>query len=198
MCTSLHSLLTFMSSIFGQGSGPFHGAEEQSAEVAAMQCTVPADMWRCGTNMRHKQPFGEMPNPLISPKLLFWGLMQPHHKAPRSRTSPDRMLQSDKPWSNFKYTHWNTLLKLFIAFQFTNMGSFDVWAFCTQRPLFGLAFLSTILLVAAWRINAYAKARRYKLPPRIPGSPIVGNTFQLPPLKQGVWGMEMAKKYGEM
>ena len=73
-----------------------------------------------------------------------------------------------------------------------------VWSLLTQRPLFGIAFLGTLILIAVWQVNRYVQARRYKLPPRIPGLPIFGNTFQLPPLKQGVWAMEMAQQYGEM
>ena len=48
------------------------------------------------------------------------------------------------------------------------------------------------------RFRDYQFNKKYKLPPRIPGIPVFGNTLQLPPLKQGVWGIEMAKKYGEM
>lgn len=73
-----------------------------------------------------------------------------------------------------------------------------LWRFGERRPVFALALLGVVVLLAAWRLTESAKARKYKLPPRIPGIPIFGNTFQLPPLKQGVWGIEMAKKYGEM
>lgn len=38
---------------------------------------------------------------------------------------------------------------------------------------------------------------KYKLPPAIPGWPIIGNTLGVP-FPAGVWGHEMAKKYGEM
>lgn len=41
-------------------------------------------------------------------------------------------------------------------------------------------------------------SKKYRFPPRIPGSPIVGNTFQLPGNQQGLWGKEQAEKYGEM
>ncbi|KAJ5174153.1 uncharacterized protein N7482_000030 [Penicillium canariense] len=39
--------------------------------------------------------------------------------------------------------------------------------------------------------------RKYKLPPTIPGWPIVGNTLNMP-IPSGMWGHEMAMKYGEM
>ncbi|KAK4938229.1 hypothetical protein LTR10_021302 [Elasticomyces elasticus] len=61
---------------------------------------------------------------------------------------------------------------------------------------FPLLLLTLVVVLWKWRANAYAK--KYKLPPRVPGIPIFGNTFQLPPLKQGVWGMETARQYGEM
>ncbi|KAF7552114.1 hypothetical protein G7Z17_g4523 [Cylindrodendrum hubeiense] len=38
---------------------------------------------------------------------------------------------------------------------------------------------------------------KYRLPPEIPGWPIIGNTLDVP-FPGGVWGHEMAKKYGEM
>jgi hypothetical protein len=67
-----------------------------------------------------------------------------------------------------------------------------------QRPIGSIILLAAILWIALWRYNAYLYARKYKLPPRIPGIPIFGNALQIPPLKQGKWGIEMARKYGEM
>ena len=79
----------------------------------------------------------------------------------------------------------------------SNMAN-TVWMLFIKRPLFGVAFLGTLILIAVWQVKRYVRARRYKLPPSIPGIPVFGNTFQLPPLKQGVWAIEMAKQYGEM
>ena len=75
---------------------------------------------------------------------------------------------------------------------------FPAFTLFTQRPLFGVTLLSTLVVIVVWQVNRHVQARRYKFPPRIPGIPIFGNTFQLPPIKQGVWAMEMAKQYGEM
>ncbi|KAG4416210.1 hypothetical protein IFR04_010667 [Cadophora malorum] len=57
-----------------------------------------------------------------------------------------------------------------------------------------------ILIIGALQkiITSHIASKKYKFPPRIPGSPIVGNTFQLPPNQQGLWGKEQAEKYGEM
>ena len=60
------------------------------------------------------------------------------------------------------------------------------------------ALVLVLLGLVVRKFRVYQFNKKYKLPPRIPGIPVFGNTLQLPPLKQGVWGMEMAKKYGEM
>jgi cytochrome P450 len=60
-----------------------------------------------------------------------------------------------------------------------------------------LALLSTFLfytLYSRYRFNA-----RYKLPPALPGAlPLIGNTHQIPPLNQGLWGQRMARQHGEL
>jgi hypothetical protein len=78
------------------------------------------------------------------------------------------------------------------------MDKLGLPSFVAQRPIVNILLLGLVVLIAAWKIQQNVKARKYKLPPRIPGVPVFGNTFQLPPLKQGVWGIEMARKYGEM
>ncbi|KAK5320481.1 hypothetical protein LTR93_006693 [Exophiala xenobiotica] len=40
--------------------------------------------------------------------------------------------------------------------------------------------------------------RKYKLPPRVPGIPFFGNTFQIPASQQGSWAKALAEKFGEM
>ncbi|KAH7161954.1 hypothetical protein B0J13DRAFT_632694 [Dactylonectria estremocensis] len=62
--------------------------------------------------------------------------------------------------------------------------------------------LTAVLVVAAILIvkNGVARYRynsKFKLPPEIPGWPIIGNTLDVP-FPAGVWGHEMAKKHGEM
>ena len=62
-----------------------------------------------------------------------------------------------------------------------------------------LALAGGVLLLiarAAW--TSYSFNKKYKFPNRMPGWPIVGNTFQVPPYHQGPWAHETAKKYGEM
>ncbi|KAH8659246.1 cytochrome P450 [Tricladium varicosporioides] len=60
-----------------------------------------------------------------------------------------------------------------------------------------LVALVAILIVQKVVAN-YRWHKKYKLPNPVPGIPIFGNTFQLPPMQQGTWGQEMTKKYGEM
>ncbi|KAM5349119.1 hypothetical protein ACJ41O_008942 [Fusarium nematophilum] len=59
-----------------------------------------------------------------------------------------------------------------------------------------LLVVATIILcknvVSRFRFNS-----KYRLPPEIPGWPIIGNTLDVP-FPGGVWGHEMAKKYGEI
>jgi hypothetical protein len=59
-------------------------------------------------------------------------------------------------------------------------------------------FAVGVLVLLFRKLRDYQFNKKYKLPPRIPGIPIFGNTLQLPPRKQGLWGVEMARKYGEM
>jgi hypothetical protein len=58
-----------------------------------------------------------------------------------------------------------------------------------------LAILLSLILnhvVSTWRFN-----RKYKLPNVVSGWAIIGNTLDVP-YPAGMWGKEMAKKYGEM
>jgi hypothetical protein len=60
-------------------------------------------------------------------------------------------------------------------------------------------FATIILVVILQRVFVkYVGGKKYKFPPRVPGLPVVGNTFQIPPGAGGLWGSEQAKKYGEM
>lgn len=59
-----------------------------------------------------------------------------------------------------------------------------------------LAVLAIIIVQRV--VSNYLWNKKYKLPPRVPGIPLLGNTFQVPPMGQGLWGQEVSKKYGEM
>jgi hypothetical protein len=61
-----------------------------------------------------------------------------------------------------------------------------------------LFFAVVILAIAQRIVSSHLYNKKYKFPPRVPGLPIVGNTFQLPGNQQGQWGVQMARKYGEM
>jgi hypothetical protein len=59
-------------------------------------------------------------------------------------------------------------------------------------------FAVVVLAIVQKIVSTHLYNKKYKFPPRIPGLPIVGNTFQLPLSQQGQWGIVQAKKYGEM
>jgi hypothetical protein len=64
----------------------------------------------------------------------------------------------------------------------------------------------TILVVAVTAVVLFylstfltkTNTTKYKLPPLVPGIPVFGNSFQVPPTQQGPWAKELAEKYGEM
>ena len=61
-----------------------------------------------------------------------------------------------------------------------------------------LFFAVVVLVIVQRAVSNHLYNKKYKFPPKIPGLPIVGNTFQLPGNQQGQWGVQMARKYGEM
>lgn len=61
-----------------------------------------------------------------------------------------------------------------------------------------VAFTTIVVLVVATLMQRYQYNKKYKLPVQIPGIPLFGNSFQLPPLQQGPWAKKKAEEYGEM
>lgn len=65
-----------------------------------------------------------------------------------------------------------------------------------------LVALTLVVAVAVFLVNRLIQKflwnRKYKLPPRVPGIPLFGNTFQVPIFQQGRWAREKAREYGEM
>jgi hypothetical protein len=55
---------------------------------------------------------------------------------------------------------------------------------------------SFLILRAVYRVFVWRS--KYKLPVTVPGIPVFGNTFQIPPSQQGPWAKQLAEKYGEM
>lgn len=55
-------------------------------------------------------------------------------------------------------------------------------------------FFSTV----KWMYQVWQFDKRYRLPPKVPGVPVFGNSFQVPATQQGPWAKELADKYGEM
>lgn len=54
------------------------------------------------------------------------------------------------------------------------------------------------VLLLRYAILTYRYNKKYKLPNVVPGLPIIGNALQIPFPAGGMWGVETAKKYGEM
>lgn len=61
-----------------------------------------------------------------------------------------------------------------------------------------LVLVLLITLAGTWLFQRRRHNSRYKLPPHVPGVPVFGNTFQVPPVQQGPWAKNLAEKYGEM
>ncbi len=61
-----------------------------------------------------------------------------------------------------------------------------------------LFFAIVVLAIVQRLVSNHLYNKKYKFPPRIPGLPFLGNTFQLPGNQQGQWGIVQARKYGEM
>lgn len=55
-----------------------------------------------------------------------------------------------------------------------------------------------LALALRYSYNQISFKRKYKLPPRVPGIPFFGNTFQIPRYNAGAWAKGLAAKYGEM
>jgi hypothetical protein len=61
--------------------------------------------------------------------------------------------------------------------------------------LSGGLFVLTLILHRLWA--RYLFNQKYKFPNVVPGWPVVGNSFDVP-FPGGMWGVETARKYGEM
>jgi hypothetical protein len=73
----------------------------------------------------------------------------------------------------------------------------------TETQSVGSAFTTSAvgliaLMLVYYAYNSYQWHTKYKLPPRVPGVPVFGNTLQIPALQQGPWAKDLAEKYGEM
>ncbi|KAH1765152.1 hypothetical protein KXV58_001711 [Aspergillus fumigatus] len=67
------------------------------------------------------------------------------------------------------------------------------------RVGFATIVLGLIVLgILRWAYACYKGNQKYKLPARVPGIPILGNSLQVPAVQQGPWAKDLAAKYGEM
>lgn len=71
-------------------------------------------------------------------------------------------------------------------------GATDPWFYLLT------ALCALGLYLAQSFIAGMVRNSKYKLPPRVPGVPIFGNSFQPPATQQGPWAKKLAEKYGEM
>lgn len=63
---------------------------------------------------------------------------------------------------------------------------------------FSLSLLVLVVIAILHQLfSNYRWNKKYKLPPRVPGWPIVGNALDIP-FPGGMWGVKMAKIYGDM
>ena len=62
-----------------------------------------------------------------------------------------------------------------------------------------IAFLAVVWILRVWITNATYN-KRHKLPSRVPGLPLFGNSFQMPQtqVEQAPWVQKLAQQYGEM
>ncbi|CZR68763.1 related to cytochrome P450 [Phialocephala subalpina] len=63
-------------------------------------------------------------------------------------------------------------------------------------PVLALGAIAAFILQYA--ISRYRFNKKYKFPNVVPGLPILGNSLQVPFPAAGMWGVETARKYGEM
>lgn len=70
--------------------------------------------------------------------------------------------------------------------------------FIDKQLLRSLVVSLCLVILFTWTFQKDAKAKWAKLPPQVPGLPVLGNTLQVPALQQGPWAKDLAAKYGEM
>lgn len=70
--------------------------------------------------------------------------------------------------------------------------------FFDVRLLFA-AIASAIAAYASWLVVQDVRVKlKYRLPPQVPGLPLVGNILQMPKTDQGPYLQKIGRKYGEM
>jgi hypothetical protein len=64
--------------------------------------------------------------------------------------------------------------------------------------LYLIVALGAVAIYVFLTITKKLHSSKYKLPPRVPGVPVFGNSFQVPLTQQGPWAKKLAETYGEM
>jgi hypothetical protein len=131
------------------------------------------------------------PTDLSNNKLQFFELVQ------LLRRKVKALLSSSALGPNWPVSRLSTTLSKPSNTEFSTMAIHIVGleGFSIAATLF---FAVAVLVILQRIVSNHLASKKYKFPPRIPGLPIVGNTFQLPGNQQGQWGVEQARKYGEM
>lgn len=57
--------------------------------------------------------------------------------------------------------------------------------------------VTTVALLIRTVVARYQFQKKYKLPPSVPGWPLIGNSLDVP-FPAGMWTYKMAQRYGEM
>ena len=61
-----------------------------------------------------------------------------------------------------------------------------------------LIALAAMVVLYLATLRGRKDSPKYRLPPLVPGIPVLGNALQVPPTQQGPWAKQLAEKYGEM
>lgn len=86
-------------------------------------------------------------------------------------------------WSLLAYSH--------VGLHSTDMSTISA------LPLFPVLLVLVVAFIARVIWSQYQYNKKYKFPNVVPGWPVLGSTLDVP-LRAGMWGVDNAKKYGEM
>ncbi|KAH9207898.1 hypothetical protein DL95DRAFT_468216 [Leptodontidium sp. 2 PMI_412] len=83
-----------------------------------------------------------------------------------------------------------------LAYSHVGLHSTDM-STISALPLFPVLLVLVVAFIARVIWSQYQYNKKYKFPNVVPGWPVLGSTLDVP-LRAGMWGVDNAKKYGEM